>query len=82
MQYVIFIHLLVFLQLIFFLAKGKWLNLSKKGHDIVDNTVKFPQARLSNDKQASNGRKRKYDESFLQFGSTFKIVMVMKNFFV
>ena len=33
---------------------------------------KYSQAGLSIDKQASNVRKRKYNESFLQFGFTFK----------
>ena len=47
----------------------KWLKLSK-GHDADDHATKSSQARLS--KQASNGQKRKYDESFIQFGFTFK----------
>ena len=50
----------------------KWLNLSKKGHDADDSATKSPQAGLGFDKQASNMRKRKCDESFLQFDFTVK----------
>ena len=72
MQYVISIHLLVFLGLKFLLVVNKRMNFTKKVHDTDDNAAQFPQAELSIDKQASNARKRKYDESFLQFGFTFK----------
>ena len=61
MQYVIYIHLLVFLGLKSFLAMNKWLSLGKKCHNVDDNPAKSPQAELSIDKQASNMRKRKYD---------------------
>ena len=50
----------------------KWLNLSKKGHDADGNATKSPQEGLSIEKQAFYARKRKHDESFLQFGFTFK----------
>ena len=50
-------------------SHDKWLKLSKC-HDVDDHATKSSQARLS--KQASNGRKKKYDESFLRFGFTFK----------
>jgi len=50
-----------------------WLNLNKKGNDADDNnTTNSRQVGLSIDKQVSNVRKRKFDESFLQFGFTFK----------
>ena len=71
MQYVIFVHLLVFLGLKYFLAMDKWLNLSKKDYDPDGNTTKSPQAGLSFDKQASIVQKI-YDKSFLQFGFTFR----------
>ena len=60
MQYLIFIHLLVFLGLKSFLAIDKWLNLSKKGHDADDNATKSSQAGLCIDKQASNMQKKVY----------------------
>ena len=73
MQYVIFVHLLVFLGSKSFLVMDKWLNLiSKKGHDADDNATKSPQVGLRINKQAFYVRKRKHDESFLQFGFTFK----------
>ncbi|XP_023242879.1 SCAN domain-containing protein 3-like [Centruroides sculpturatus] len=49
-----------------------WLNLSKKDNDAEDSATKSPQAGLIIHKQSSNLRKRKYNESFLQFGFTFK----------
>ena len=57
----------------------KWLNLSKKGHDVDNNATKSSQAGLNIHKQASNMRKRKYDESFLQLGLHLEIAMVMKT---
>ncbi|XP_035229056.1 protein FAM200A-like [Stegodyphus dumicola] len=50
----------------------KWLNLKKNGNDADDNATNSSQAGQSIGKQASNVRKRKYDESFLQFGFTFQ----------
>ena len=50
----------------------KWLYISKKGHDADSNATKSSKAELSIGKQTSNMRKRKYDESFLQLGFTFK----------
>ena len=41
-----------------------------KGHETNDHVTKSSQAGLS--KQAPNGWKRKHDQSFLQFGFTFK----------
>ena len=50
----------------------KWLNLNKKGNDEDDNATNSSQAGQSIEKEASNVRKRKYDESFLKFGFTFQ----------
>uniref|UniRef100_A0A0K0EJ23 DUF4371 domain-containing protein n=1 Tax=Strongyloides stercoralis TaxID=6248 RepID=A0A0K0EJ23_STRER len=50
----------------------KWLNLNKNGNDADDNATNSSQEGQSIGKQASNVRKRKYDESFLQFGFTFQ----------
>ena len=64
-----------------FLVMDKWLNLSKKGHDADGNAKKFPQVGLAIDKQAFYVRKRKPDESFLQFGYTFKNCKGYENLF-
>ena len=50
----------------------KWLNLRKKENDEEDNTTDAPQAGSSKGKKVLTMWKRKYDESFLQFGFTFK----------
>ncbi|GFQ75177.1 DUF4371 domain-containing protein [Trichonephila clavata] len=50
----------------------KCVNLNKTGSDADDNATDSPQASQSIEKQASNVRKRKYAESFLQFGFTFQ----------
>ena len=81
MQYVIFIHLLVFLGLKFFLAVNKWLNLSKKGHDAYDKATKSPQNLVLTNRHLMC-KKENMMSLFFDLAFHFKIVMAMKNLFV
>ena len=81
MQYVLFLHLLVFLGLKSFLAVNKWLNLSEKGHNADDKATKSPQYLVMTNRHLMC-EKENMMSLFLNLDFHSKIVMVVKNLFV
>ena len=84
MQYVISIHLLVFLGLKFLLVVNKRMNFTKKVHDTDDNAAQFPQAELSTvlTNRHLMCEKENMMSLFFNLALHLKIRMVMKSFFV